>query len=705
MKMMFKSGVCGAVAFAQMCAFAVSDAELNNSAEMNRGVTAPTYRRAVEGGVRVLFIGNSITLHAPKPSIGWTSFCGMAASAREKDFVHLVTAGIERKTGRKADLLVRNLADFERGFESYDLKLIDDLVAFRPDYLVVSLGENVRPLKDDADRAAFRTSFRNLLKRFSEVERSRFVVKGAFWPNQSRDEIIGQVANELAVCFVSAPCRGNADRALGLFAHAGVANHPGDEGMKMMADKVLDALASQGPLQVGFSRVDITPPMGIFMPGYYIDRRAKEVLDPLQVNCVAFSDGDNRAVVMQIDTEALSDPVADGMRDAVSRKTGIDRDSVLLHATHTHDGGHLAVGQKMGASSVGRGEDELATLYVRMATSRVADAAVLALGDLKPARLSIGRSNAPRISFGRRYLMKNGKVQTNPGVGNPDIVRPSGNVPDDVVQVLRIDRKDAPAIAVLNFQCHPDVIGGETISADWPGLTRQVFEAATMGAAKCLVLNGAEGDLNHVNVLPRPGETNGLHRDFDNVDRGYDHAKHMANVIAGAALSVWMKCVPVSVGRVRARVRTVKVPAQRAKTDEELRRADEVWKTHEAGRDAELPWKGMELTTELARARRIRNLRNGPDAFDIPVYAVAVGDSVAFEAFPGEPFNGIGIEIRSKSPFRMTLLSCLTNGSRGYFPFSDCYRQGGYESATSPFGPSVAEDLISSSIDLLEALR
>lgn len=235
--------LCGAAAvLAEMVAFAVSDAELNNSTEMNRGVTVPTYRRAVEGGVRVLFIGNSITLHAPKPSIGWTSFCGMAASAREKDFVHLVTAGIERKTGRKADLLVRNLADFERGFESYDLKLIDDLVAFRPDYLVVSLGENVRPLKDDADRAVFRTSFRNLLKRFSEVERSRFVVKGAFWPNPSRDEIIGSVANELAVCFVSAPCRGNADRALGLFAHAGVANHPGDEGMKMMADKVLDAL-------------------------------------------------------------------------------------------------------------------------------------------------------------------------------------------------------------------------------------------------------------------------------------------------------------------------------------------------------------------------------------------------------------------------------------------------------------------------------
>ena len=59
-----------AVVFAQTCAIAVSDAELNCSTEMNADAKAPTCRRAAEGGVRVLFIGNSITLHAPKPSIG-----------------------------------------------------------------------------------------------------------------------------------------------------------------------------------------------------------------------------------------------------------------------------------------------------------------------------------------------------------------------------------------------------------------------------------------------------------------------------------------------------------------------------------------------------------------------------------------------------------------------------------------------------------
>ena len=70
---------------------------------------------------------------------------------------------------------------------------------------------------------------------------------------------------------------------------------------------VCAAVSSAAELKAGFARVDITPPMGSFMPGYFKDRRAKEVLDPLQINCVAFSDGKRKALVMQVDTEGISD--------------------------------------------------------------------------------------------------------------------------------------------------------------------------------------------------------------------------------------------------------------------------------------------------------------------------------------------------------------------------------------------------------------
>ena len=461
-----------------------------------------------------------------------------------------------------------------------------------------------------------------------------------------------------------------------------------------------------GEFKAGYAKTDITPPLGVFMPGYFKDRYAKEVLDPLEVVCVAFSDGKTKAVVMQLDTEAVSDYVADGMRDAVVKATGIDRNAIIIHASHTHDGGHLAMKQTMGASSVGRGENAISEIYRTMAITRVADAAVNALADLKPAKLSYQRTVAKRISFGRRYVMKDGKVRTNPGVNNPDIVKPYGPPPDEQVQILRIDCEGAKPICVINFQTHPDVVGNETLTADWPGLTRTVFEAATLGKTRCIVLNGTQGDVNHVNVMPKLGERNGLKRDFDDVDRGYEHAWHMANVLAGSALSVWMKCIPLEAGDVRFATLDVRVPANKAKeTDEKnLEWAKKVWEKHQAGKDAELPWKGMELTTEVARARRIIRMSEHPDFHDLPLWGISIGKSVAFGAFPGEPFNDIGKEVKKGSPFTMTILTCLSNGSRGYFPFSDAYKTGGYESATSPFGPSVADDLVAGQLKLLNGL-
>ncbi len=468
---------------------------------------------------------------------------------------------------------------------------------------------------------------------------------------------------------------------------------------------------SKNTLSVGFARVDITPPLGSFMPGYYVDRRAKKILDPLQINMVAFSDGKTKALVAQYDTEALSDSVADMMRDAIVKATGVERDAIILHASHTHDGGFLA--QKVGHGSAAQADaraTEVDHIYLDLCVSRSADAAVEAIADLRPATLSCGRNVAKRISFVRRYLMKNGKVQTNPGTNNPDIVRAVGTA-DETVQVLRIDREGAKPICLINFQTHPDVVGGETITADWPGLTRKVFEAATMGEALCVVINGTEGDVNHCNVLPLPGEENGLHRDFDAADRGYDHAKHMANVLAASALGVWLKCASVEAGEIRFHVGNVRVPANKAKdTDEKnLAWANEVWALHEAGKDAEISAKygcyEMELTTEVARAGRIRNMAKHADFHDLPITTIAIGDNVAFCGFPGEPFNDIGVAIRKDSPFKLTILSCLTNGSRGYFPFSDSYKQGGYESATSPFGPTVADDLIAGQLTQLRELH
>jgi len=43
--------------------------------------------------------------------------------------------------------------------------------------------------------------------------------------------------------------------------------------------------------KVGAASVDITPPLGTYIAGYFYERRAEGVIDPLLVNSVVVSDG------------------------------------------------------------------------------------------------------------------------------------------------------------------------------------------------------------------------------------------------------------------------------------------------------------------------------------------------------------------------------------------------------------------------------
>ena len=48
-------------------------------------------------------------------------------------------------------------------------------------------------------------------------------------------------------------------------------------------------------LKVGFGRVQITPPLGIYVDGYFIKRYAEKILDDLYANVVAFDVDGKRA--------------------------------------------------------------------------------------------------------------------------------------------------------------------------------------------------------------------------------------------------------------------------------------------------------------------------------------------------------------------------------------------------------------------------
>ena len=97
-------------------------------------------------------------------------------------------------------------------------------------------------------------------------------------------------------------------------------------------------------------------------------------------------------------------------------------------------------------------------------------------------------------------------------------------------------------------------------------------------------------------------------------------------------------------------------------------------------------------------------LENAPDNFSMTLTGIRVGD-IAFIGIPGEPFSLIGNELKETEGYRLILPSCITNGYQGYFPSSDAYREGGYESRSSTFGAGVAESIVKGVRALLAKLR
>jgi len=444
-------------------------------------------------------------------------------------------------------------------------------------------------------------------------------------------------------------------------------------------------------LLVGFGRVNITPAMGTPIAGYYNVRLANKVLDELEASAVAFACGDTKALLLSVDIAGIYEKVVTPMRHEISRVTGVPFEAIFVACTHTHTGADINKNILPDVQKV----------YEEFLTRRLCDAAMFALADLKPARMGWGVGQAPNISFVRRFRMKDGSSRTNPGVGNPDIVAPIGDV-DERVGVVRFEREGGETIVLANFGTHPDVVGGCNISADWPGFARRTVEKA-IDNTRCVLLNGAQGDVNHINVAPIPGMLNDLENDFDDVMRGYGHARFMGRTVAGAVLQVYDKVNYVEVNSLTAMQQVIHCPSNMPKP-EELPLARRYNELHKAGRDEEIPFEGMMLTTVVAEAERMLDLEHGPESFALPMTVLAVGD-VALVGIPGEPFTAIGRAIKQAEGWQLVMPCCITNGYEGYFPTMEAYLEGGYEARSSIFKAGIAEAVSGAGLEMLDTIR
>ncbi|MBR4768978.1 MAG: hypothetical protein IK088_08380 [Lachnospiraceae bacterium] len=441
-------------------------------------------------------------------------------------------------------------------------------------------------------------------------------------------------------------------------------------------------------LQVGFSRVVINPELGADLEGYFIERKTEGYLDNIEANGLALKSENECLVILTLDLCQIWQKFNDIIRREVSEATGVPFDRLFTNCTHTHTSPIIS-----NADTV----SEDVQKYFPYLIEKLVEATNKALEDLKPARVGWKIGTVPNISHCRRWLMKDGSIKTNPGNGNPDVLREMSPV-DERVNVLRFDQEGGYSIIVANYGNHPDAIGGSKISADYPGFFRRAFEAAVPNT-RCIYWNGAEGDIGFNNVFAKDGDLNDTFKDFDDVLRGYDHSRFVGESITGAVLQVFRK-VNYFEPQLKVKEMMADLPAN-VPTKEEAIEAHRIHELHIAGKDSEIPYSGMMLTTVVAEAERMVKLEHGPYTIPARMMAVSFGP-VAVVGISGEPFTGVGLAMKEIEPYKMVMPVCLMNGTQGYYPMMDSYEEGGYEARSSYFKAGTAEFVVSEARKLLK---
>ena len=194
-----------------------------------------------DGALKVLFVGNSITLHAPKEDIGWYGNWGMAASCREKDYVHVAVRLLEERFG-KVDYTFVNCAEWERNY--WDEQVLDNWQVardFAADVVVIRIGENTWGVRDKLAEIDYYPHFDRMVRYFASNPNAKVIVTDLFWRKDILDEVIRKVATDRGYTLVGLNDLGDAEEnmAIGEYEHRGVSLHPNDTGMRRIAERIV----------------------------------------------------------------------------------------------------------------------------------------------------------------------------------------------------------------------------------------------------------------------------------------------------------------------------------------------------------------------------------------------------------------------------------------------------------------------------------
>src|SRR5690554_5923008 len=179
---------------AQETVMNVSDGQLKamNNVPTSTYIEASNNKKGNE--FKVLILGNSLAHHGIAPNIGWNHAGGMAASEIGKDYAHLLLMMIDSiMPDKHINMRISSMAAFERNLTTFNFSLLDNLISFHPDLIVIQIGENVS-FNDFHTPDTFKDKYISLIRYIQESQHPTIICTTSFFPSTIKNTITQQVA-------------------------------------------------------------------------------------------------------------------------------------------------------------------------------------------------------------------------------------------------------------------------------------------------------------------------------------------------------------------------------------------------------------------------------------------------------------------------------------------------------------------------------
>jgi neutral ceramidase len=449
-------------------------------------------------------------------------------------------------------------------------------------------------------------------------------------------------------------------------------------------------------LKLGIGVEDITPPVGY--PHY--QGISTGVKDPLFAKAMVFSQGDKKGALLICNIIGIPRNLSKLVRERASKETGIPFEYISVTATHTHTGPsyNTALQEYLDREAAGKLTEADKNDYLSFLIHGMINSIVKANQNLQAVTLKSGIGEATGISFNRRLLLTNGRVQMNPGRMNPEVVRPAGPIDPAVHYVMfKPSNADKFNASLTVFASHY-ARGTYEFSADYPSYLEKRLKEIYGDQLVSVFGSGTCGNINTVDVFRK-----------NDAAEGMEWVEVVGRKIADAIKSS-LPATEQKNPEFDAESRTLYLPLQDYSAEElewAKRGPNDTTQIYPDRKWVVRFRRGKILSLESLRRREAiaPPVSGEPWRLPVEIQVFKLDARTAIVTLPGEIFVEHGLSIKARSPFENTMVIELANVTIGYVPDIKAFTEGDYEAINSRLAPGSGEKMADVAVEMLNELK